>query len=134
MASGLYTAGVAALMGGAIDLENDTISALLIDSSEYTVDLDNDATQDDIATAAQIAEETLAGKTIDGTTFRASDVTFQNVTGDNVDAVVIFLDTTEADTSTLLAYIDNASEFPITPDGTNITIQWDTGANGIFKL
>jgi hypothetical protein len=121
-------------MGADIDLINDQIAALLIDKSSYTPDLDNDLSQADIPVAAQIAQVALSGKTIDGTTFRANDSVFVSVTGTTVDAIVLMKDTDNTGTSLLIAFIDNASEFPITPDGTDITIEWDDGANGIFKL
>lgn len=135
MSSSLYESGINAIMAGNIDLVNANISALLIDTAEYVVDLTNDSTQDDIADDAQIAEVALTGKTLDVSTFRASDLTFLSVaSGSTVSALVLFLDTDYADTSTLIAYIDNAPEFPITTDGTNIVINWDDGVNGIFKL
>lgn len=135
MTSGLYRAGVSAIMSGNIDLLNDSISAMLVDTTVYTVDLTSDSTQDDIPSAAQIAEVTLTGKTLDGTTFRASDATFTGVdSGETIGAVIIFLDTDYDSTSLLLAYIDNADEFPLTTDGTAITVAFDTGDNGVFKL
>ena len=135
MTSGLYDSGINSIGKGNIDLENSNISALLIDTSLYTVDLVNHSTQDDIPESAQVAEVALTGKTFNISTFRATDLTFPNVpVGDDVSAVILFLDTDYADTSTLIAYLDNAPEFPITPDGTDINIVWDTGPNGIFKL
>lgn len=135
MTSGLYELGVKAIMGGDIDLINDNIYAMLIDSNEYTANLSTDENQDDIPDDAQIAEVALTGKTLDVSVFRANDAVFLSVaTGQNVDAVVIFLNTDYEDTSKLIAYIDNAGEFPITTDGTNVTIVWDTGSNGVFKL
>ena len=133
--AGLYELGVRDIMGAGVDLENASIYVMLVDTNSYTADLDSDNYYDDIPNAARIAEAVLVGKTLDGTTFRATDTTFVSVTtGQNVDAVVLFLNTDYEDTSTLIAYIDNAPEFPITTDGDDITIVWDTGANGIFKL
>jgi hypothetical protein len=40
---------------------------------------------------------------------------------------------TEA-TKDLIAYIDVATGLPFTPSGGDITVQWDSGANRIFKL
>lgn len=36
--------------------------------------------------------------------------------------------------SPLIAYIDTATGLPVTPNGGDITIAWDSGANKIFKL
>jgi len=133
VATGMFEKGVAAIMGANIDLINDQIAALLIDLSYYTPDLDNDLSQADIPEAAQIAQVALTGKTLDGTTYRADDSVFTSVTGAKVDAIVLMLDTDNTGTSLLIHYIDDAVEFPITPDGTNITIEWSDGVNGIFK-
>lgn len=136
MASGMYENGVAEIMLGNVDLVNDPITALLIDTGFYTPDLSSDSVQSDIPEAARIAEVELTGNTIDGTVFRADDTTFNSVSSDydTAGAVVILKNTGTYNTSVLLAYIDNAPEFPITPDDSDIVIAWDTGANGIFKL
>lgn len=134
MASALYENGVQSVMAGNIDLINDGIGVLLIDTSLYTPDFIEDESQADIPESAVIAERTLTGKTLDGTTYRGDDLTFPKVTGSQVGGVVLLKDTGEYSTSTLIAFVDNAPEFPITPDGTDITIRWDTGENGIFKL
>lgn len=34
----------------------------------------------------------------------------------------------------LIAYIDSAVNLPVVPNGGDITVTWDTGANKIFKL
>jgi hypothetical protein len=62
-------------------------------------------------------------------------VTFTAVTGDPCEAIVIWQDTGVESTSRLIAYIDTASSgLPVTPNGGDITIAWDSGANKIFKL
>lgn len=136
MASGMYSRGVAAIMGGDIDLTNNTISAVLLSTAgSYTPDLSADTFQTDIPEASQVAEVILTGKTIDGRTFRADDIVFPSVAaGVDLVAVVLLKDTGAQASSNLLCYLDNAVEFPITPDGTNVTIVWDTGTEGIFTL
>ena len=107
MSSGLYESGINAIMAGNIDLENYYISAILIDTSLYTVNLANDSNQDDIPDSAQIQEALLNGKTLDGSVFRASDLTFKSVpSGQDVGAIVLFLNTDYSDTSILIAYLD----------------------------
>lgn len=136
--AGFYTAALSALLNGEIDLINDKISAMLINLDEYTVDLANHATQDDVDDAAVWSLSTLTGKTIDATTFRADDTVFVNVAGvevgDAAGAIIIFLDLDTKAESTLIAYIDNAPEFPAVLDGENVTAIWDTGIDGIFRL
>ena len=134
MSKGLYKNGVSEIMAGNIDLVNSTISALLIDKTYYTVDFTNDISLSDIADTAELSHKEMSGKTIDGTVFRANDTTFVSVTGTKADAVVLYLDEDTEEASALIYYADDQAEFPITPDGTNITIAWDTGANGIVKF
>jgi hypothetical protein len=67
--------------------------------------------------------------------FDADPVTFSSVTGNTVEALVIYKDTGNAATSPLLAYIDTVSSgLPVTPNGGNIVVAWDSGSNKIFKL
>ena len=65
----------------------------------------------------------------------ASDVTLSSVSGDQSEALVIYKHTGVESTSTLIAYMDTVSAgLPVTPNGGDITIVWDDGANKIFKL
>jgi len=34
----------------------------------------------------------------------------------------------------LIAFIDTATNLPVTPNGGDIIVAWDNGANKIFKL
>lgn len=138
MASGLYKTGRQAFLNGDIDLTNAVISGMLIDINEYTVDLDNHSSQTDVPDAAVWSLANLTGKTVDGDVFRADDLVFTSVegqeVGDEAGAVILFLNADTLATSILIAYLDNAPEFPIVLDGENVTVVWDTGANGIFRL
>jgi hypothetical protein len=76
-----------------------------------------------------------ASKTFTAGVFDAADVTLVAVTGDPFESIVIYDNTpaTEA-TKDLIAFIDTATGLPTTPNGGDITVQWDAGANRIFKL
>lgn len=130
----MYTEGLQQLLAGNVDLINDSIVGVLVDTNLYTVDLEADATQADIPVDARIAEATVTGNTLDGSTFRANDLTFNKVQGTQVGAIVLIKDTGVYSTSTLLAYIENSTELPTVPNGEDITIRWDTGPAGIFSL
>lgn len=132
MSSGFYIHGLSELMKGNIDLVGADISVALIDASLYAVNLSSDQTLDDIDSDAIIAEEELTGKTVDGTTFNASDTTLESVeTGHAVDVVVIFLDAESNEESTLIAYFES-DDLPIDTDGDDVILNWN--ASGIFKL
>ena len=75
----------------------------------------------------------LTGKGYTGGAASASNVTFTSVpTGSTIEAIVIYRD--EGATTTLVAYIDTATGLPITPNGGDIIVTWDTGVNKIFRL
>lgn len=64
----------------------------------------------------------------------AADVTFLAVSGAQSEALVIVKWVTAAADSPLIAYIDTATGLPVTPNGGDINVVWDSGANKIFKL
>lgn len=135
MADGLYDKGREGFLDGSIDWDTDDIRAILIDAADYTVNLATDEDLADIAGAARVATSgNLASKTVTGGVADAADVTWSSVTGDISEAVVIYQHTGVESTSRLIAYIDSATNLPVTPNGGDIVIQWDAGANKIFKL
>jgi hypothetical protein len=55
------------------------------------------------------------------------------VTGNSIEALLIYIDTGSAATSRLVAYIDTGvTGLPVTPNGGDIVITWN--ASGIFQL
>jgi hypothetical protein len=134
MANGLYVKGVEALMKAGFNLETDTIKITLVDTADYTVDLAAHDFINDVPAGARVATQTLASKSVTGGAFDAADVTFPLVTGDPSEAMVIWKDTGVESTSPLLYYIDTATGLPVTPNGGDITVAFDNGANKIFKI
>lgn len=135
MASGLYTAGIKALMDGDIDLLADNLKVILVDAADYSVSLATHDFLDDVAGAAIVATSgNLASKATTGGAFDAADITFSAVTGDASEALILYKDTGSAATSALIAYIDTATGLPVTPNGGDINVAWDNGANKIFKI
>ena len=63
-----------------------------------------------------------------------SPPSFTSVTGASIEAIVLYKDTGTDSTSPLIAFIDTATGLPITPNGGDIIVTWDNGANKIFKL
>lgn len=80
------------------------------------------------------------GYTVDGE-IRASDMTFPAIlqTAGQIGAFVLYkrfwagTGATESQ-SPLVAYFDQATNLPIYPNGGDITIQWSTNPNYVFKL
>jgi hypothetical protein len=136
MATALYDRARAAFAAGGINWAGATpIQAVLVDAGVYAVDLVNHEFLDDVPAGARIATAALSGRGIDGAgVCDGDDVTFLAVTGAQVDAVVLYVDTGVEATSRLVAYIDNFTGFPFTPSGGDVTLRWSDGANRIFKL
>lgn len=82
-----------------------------------------------VGTDQEIASVTLTNGLIDG-----ADVTFSAVTGNSVEAIVLYRKNAGANTTwRLVAYIDTGvTGLPVTPNGGNITITWN--ASGIVQL
>jgi len=135
MTASLYDKGRQGFLDGSIDWDTDTIKVLLIDTADYTVDLANHDYLDDIPAAARVATSAaLSSKTVTDGVADAADTSFSSVSGDECEALVIFKDTGTEGTSNLIAYIDDATGLPVTPNGGDINVAWDNGANKIFKL
>lgn len=134
MADGLYDAGRDAFLNGDIDWIADTIKVTLVDAADYTVNLSTDDYYNDVTVGGRVAVATLTGKSTAAGVADAANVTFSSVTGDVSEALVIWKDTGTESTSPLIAYIDGATGLPVTPNGGDITVTWDDGANKIFKL
>lgn len=104
-------------------------------SGGFAVDLTKDDNLDDIPSGARVATSgNLASKTVTNGVADAADVTWSAVSGDPSELVVIYKDTGVESTSRLIAYIDTATGLPVTPNGGDITVAWDNGANKIFML
>jgi hypothetical protein len=119
-----------------INLETDDIRVILIDAADYTVNFTTHQFLSDIPGAARVATSgALANKSVSATgVFDADDIVLSAVSGDTFEAVVIYQHTGVEGTSRLISYDDTPSQLPATPNGTDVTIQWDSGANKIFAI
>ncbi len=141
MASGLYDAARQAFLEGSIAWLTDDFKVVLLQivgGTPYTVNLATDQFLTDIPGGAIISTTTnLTTKTSTAGVANADSAIFSAPPGTTAcGAVVIYQDTGVAATSPLIAYIDatEATGLPITTNGADITVAWNTGANKIFKL
>lgn len=135
MANALFDKGREGFLDGSIDWDTDNIKVVLVDHGVDTPVPATDTFLSDITAGARIATSgNLASKTVTGGVADAADVTITAVSGATVESIVIYKDTGSAATSRLIAFIDTATGLPVTPNGGDITIAWDNGANKIFKL
>lgn len=134
MANAIYPLYKQALLDASsdVDLNDGTVKVALVDTGTYTYSASHDF-YDDVSSAVVGTPATIANTTVTSGTFDGDDVTFSSVSGDTVEALVIYIDTGTAGTSRLVAYIDTGvTSFPLTPNGGDVTISWN--ASGIFTL
>lgn len=129
--------GASSPIGTAIDLIADNLKVVLIDTGTDTP-LTTDVFLSDISAGARIATSgNLTGKSITAGVFDATDPTITAVTGATVEGYLIYKDTGSAATSPLICWVDTTptpSAISFTPNGGDVVVQFDNGANKIFKL
>lgn len=114
------------------NLSAGTVKVALIDTGTYTYS-STDQFYSSASSASVGTPQTIGSKTFTNGVFDGADVTFTAVTGNSVEALIIYIDTGSAATSPLVAYIDTSvTGLPVTPNGGDITITWN--ASGIFAL
>lgn len=135
MANQLYGKGRQAFLEGSIAILTDNVKCVLVDAGSYTLSINVDQYLSDIPSGARVATSgNLASKTSTLGVFNAASITFSAVTGNTCSYLVGYKDTGTASTSPLIWNIDTATGLPVTPNGGDITVTWDTGTNKIFKL
>jgi len=133
MANAIYPLYKQALLDGSAntDINDLTVKVALVDTGVYTYSAAHEfltSLTGVVGTAQTIAATTVANGLFDG-----DNVTYSGVTGNSVEALVIYIDTTVAGTSRLVAYIDSGvTGLPVTPNGGDITVTWN--ASVIFQL
>lgn len=135
MVNSWYDQGLETFAAGDTAWDTSNIIVLCIDEADDTIDLVNDDFLNDRAAASRVATSgNLASKTQTDGYLDAADVTLTSVTGDPFESVDVVHNTGTETTSPFLLNFDTATGLPLTPDGGNVTIQWDNGTNRIARL
>ncbi len=135
MANTLFDTARKRFLEGGFNWNDDTIRVILVDTAAYTPNTAMHEWLSDISGSAIIAGPvTLTGKSTTGGAADGNDVTFTSVSGASIEAIVIYKQGADAASSPLIAYIDTATGLPITPNGGDIIVTWDNGANKIFRV
>lgn len=116
-------------------LTTGTVKAVLIDNAAFSYSA-SVRFMTDVATAARIAKSLpLANKTVIDGVFDADDTTFSAVSGAVSEELLLMISAGSDGANVVVARIDTfASGMPVTPNGGDIAVAWDNGANKIFKL
>ena len=134
MANALYPQGKAGIMRGDIVLLTDTIKFVIVDLADYTYSSTHEFLAD-IPSGARVAiTSALSSKVIEDTAaFKSDNAIAATVTGDEIEAIIMFKDTGDAATSRLILFQDTGvTGAPLTPDGSDIRISMN--ASGWFTL
>lgn len=133
MANAIYPLYKQALLDGSAntDINDLTVKVALVDTGVYTYSAAHEFLTS--LTGVVGTAQTIAATTVTNGLFDGDNVTYSGVTGNSVEALVIYIDTTVAATSRLVAYIDTGvTGLPVTPNGGDITVTWSV--SGIFQL
>jgi hypothetical protein len=133
--SAVYPLALEAVLAGDIDYLDGTINAQLIDST-YTYSAAH-GNLSDVTAGARISDPvTLTGKDLAGGWALCDDLAFPDVPGgDTVAGVVIYLDTGDDTSSTLIAHLDRfADTAPISIDTDDAAITLHLLNNRLFKI
>lgn len=132
MADAIYPKFLEALLDASsnVDLNDGTVKVALIDTGTYSYSSAHDF-YDDVSGVVG-TPQTIANTTVTNGLFDGDDVTFSALSGDTVEALIIYIDTGTPGTSRLVAYIDSYTGLPLTPSGTDVDIAWD--ASGIIQF
>ena len=135
MANVIYDKYKEALMSAAnnVSLIDETVKVSLVDANNLPFSSIDEFYSDLSDANAVISTATLNITSLNNGVLDADDVELSSVTGLESEALLIWIDTAEANTSRLVAWMDtNIDGLPITPDGSNVAITWSS--SGIFKL
>jgi hypothetical protein len=142
MANALYPAAKEGFLTGAIDWDTAVFKVALVRA--YTYD-STDVTVADVTSGGGVIAATsgaLASKTFTGGVVDAADITFTAVT-ENAAAhgLLIFQASAvtggadvAAGSQRVVAWLDSGTLLPVAPNGGDVIVSWDSGANRIFAL
>lgn len=134
-----------AFLAGNLDWDDpaQTYRCFMVDTAIWTPDQQTDefftdasGLKGDSGNATRADGIAITNRDASGGVADGDDVTVPGVTaGPALAGILIIHDDGVADASSrLVAFIDSGTGLPITPNGTAINIQWNAGADRIFRL
>lgn len=142
MANALFDPGREGFLLGEIDWDTAAIKVSLVRS--YTFSAAHKFVSD-VTGAGGVLHATssaLSSKTGTSGVADAADVTFSSVASNaSTHSLLVYQSSAvtgggdvAATSQRLICWIDTGTNLPVTPNGGDITVAWDNGANKIFKL
>lgn len=136
MANALYNTGKQKFLNAEIDMVDDDIRLLLV-ASTYSVDLNSHENVSDLNPSDIVARSgSLDNKSSTLGVFDADNETVENYGSSGFSYLIIYKNTGDDSTSSLIAYIDTADGLPVpaTSGNVSIAVDWSNEVNRIFSL
>src|SRR6478736_925244 len=142
MANALFTPALEGFLAGEIDWDTAVIKVALVRA--YTFNAAHKFVSD-ITTASGVLHATssaLTSKTVTGGVADAADVTFTAVTANASNHSLLVFQASAvgggadvaASAQRVIAWFDTGTLLPVVPNGGDIAVAWDNGANKIFAV
>lgn len=142
MANAVFTPAREGILDDTISLSVGVIKAVLVRG--YTYAASHKFVSDVTGASGVLAgtPQTLTGKAYAGGVFDAADVTFTAVPANASNHAVLIYQASAvgggvdvaATAQRLIGYYDTGTLLPVVPNGGDITVAWDNGANRIFAI
>lgn len=142
MANAMFDPGREGFLDGTIDWDTAVIKAALVRG--YTFSAAHKFVSDVTGAGGtlHVTSSALASKTVTSGVADAADVTYTAVTANATNHYILVFQASAvtggadvaATAQRLICYLDTGTNIPVQPNGGDITIAWDSGANRIFKL
>ena len=133
MANAVYPNFRNVLLSPGVNLATAAIKACCVTvtsgSTNYTYSSAHANLSDVASGAIFVAGVALTSLAVSAQALTAASVVWPSVAisgAKKVDAIILYIDTGTASTSTLIGYIDTATGLPATPTGQNITLNWSS--------
>lgn len=142
MANALFNPGREGFLDGSIDWDTAVIKIALVRG--YTFNAAHKFVSDVTSNSGtlHVTSSALGTKTVTDGIADAADVAFTAVTSNAGNHSVLIFQASAvtggadvaATAQRLIGWVDTGTNFPIVPNGGDVTIAWDNGTNKIFKL
>jgi len=142
MSNALFNPGREGFLAGEIDWDTAVIKVALVRG--YTFNAAHKFVSDVTGASGvlHVTSAALASKTVTDGVADAADITYTAVSSNASNHSLLVFQSSAvtgggdvaASAQRLIAWIDTGTNLPVVPNGGDVTVAWDSGANRVFKL